>query len=137
MKKIIIALLVLLAVNSAFAKHVCYVSKSDSLFNVNKNGEPGYERAMTIFYDEKNCYHEATISNNQRLLSIRTFCNDELRKSTFMSKNVGERGYYFSYTKYDQFGIAIDEVEYRNHTVTIGDVWSEFTNNCRKYIEVQ
>lgn len=137
MKKIIVAIMVLIAVNTAFAKHVCYVSKSDSLFHVNKNGEPGYERAMTIFYDEKNCYREATISNTQRLLSIRTFCNDKLRENTFMAKEVGDRGYYHSYTKYDRFGIAVDSHTTDMSLTTIGMVWSEFTDNCKKYIEVE
>ena len=54
-----------------------------------------------------------------------------------MSKNIGERDYYFSYVKYDQFGIILEKREYDHHLVTIGDVWSEFTDNCGKYIEVE
>lgn len=136
MKKIILTFLVLLAVNTAFAKHVCYVNKSDSIPHVMNGGDFVYEGAMTIFYTVKNCQYEATISNNQRLLSIRTFCNDKLHKSTFMSKDVGERDYYFSYVKYDQFGIILEKREYDHHLVTIGDVWSEFTDNCKKYKEI-
>ena len=54
-----------------------------------------------------------------------------------MSKNDGEKDYYFSYVKYDQFGIIIEKREYDHWLITIGDVWTEFTNNCRKYTEVQ
>lgn len=135
MKKIII-LAILLATNMVFAKHVCYVNKSDSLYLMNNSGDLGYEGAMTVFYTVKNCQYEATISNNQRHLSIRTFCNDELRESTFMSKDVGERDYFYSYTKYDQFGIVIDKHETDMSLTTIGTKWNEFTDNCRKYKEM-
>jgi hypothetical protein len=137
MKKIIVAIMVLLAVNAAFAKHVCYVSKSDSIFHVNKDGDSEYERAMTIFYYVKNSYHGATISNTQRLLSIRRFHDDQLREATFMAKEVGDRGYYYSYTKYDRFGIVVDSHTTDMSLTTIGSKWSEFTDNCGKYIEVE
>lgn len=137
MKKIIIALMVLLAVNVAFAKHVCYVNKADSLFYINNSGDAGYEEAMTIAYYKKNCHYEATISNNQNILSIRKFCNDDLLESTFMMKNYGEESYYYSYKEFDQFGIIIDRHETDLSLTTIGREWSDFTNNCRKYIEIE